>query len=137
MVSMNQRTASAFDAGGDNPLLAEWTGRFEVPPFGRIEPEQFMPAFERAFAAHEAEVAAIAADAAEPTFANTIDALEASGEALARVASVFHLLAGAHTNDAILALERDLSPFEARHWNRILDERVPVPPHLHLARPPR
>ncbi len=58
--------------------------------------------------------------AGEPTFANTIDALEASGEALTRVASVFHVLAGAHTNDAILAIERELAPLEAKHWNRIL-----------------
>ena len=119
MTSMNQEN-QAFAAGTDNPLLADWTGPFGVPPFGRIEPEHFQPAFACAFAAHAAEVAAIAATAGEPTFANTIDALEAGGEALTRVASVFHVLAGAHTNDAILAIERELAPLEANHWNRIL-----------------
>ena len=117
---MNQRTASAFDTGGENPLLENWTGRFGVPPFGRMEPAHFMPAFAQAFAAHDAEIAAIARDPAQPTFANTIEAIETSGKALARVASVFHLLAGAHSNDAILAIERDLSPRKARHWNGIL-----------------
>jgi peptidyl-dipeptidase Dcp len=104
----------------DNPLLAEPTAPFGVPPFGAITPEHFMPAFERAFAAHAAEVAAIAADPAAPTFANTIEALEHSGEDLTRVSSVFGVISGAHTNDAIQEVERALAPIEAQHWNKIL-----------------
>src|SRR5436309_1908763 len=92
----------------DNPLSQEWTGPFGVPPFSSIKPEHFMPAFERAFAAHAAEVAAIAADAAAPTFANTIEALEHSGEDITRAASVFGVISGAHTNDAIQEVEREL-----------------------------
>src|SRR5262245_39355676 len=103
-----------------NPLLVEWSGPFGVPPFDRVRPEHFQEAFARAFAAHEAEVAAIAAEGAEPSFANTIEALEKSGKALGQVSDVFHALAGAHTNDAILAVERELAPLEAKHWNRIL-----------------
>src|SRR5436305_1369650 len=109
-----------LEAQINNPLLAEWTGPFGVPPFERIVPEYFAPAFAHAFAAHEAEIAAIAGNAAEPTFANTIEAMELSGAALTRVENLFHVLAGAHTNDAILAIERDLAPLEAKHWNRIL-----------------
>src|SRR3989442_1706777 len=93
----------------ENPFFEDWTGAFGAPPFGRIRPEHFRPAFARAFAEHEAEVAAIAADPAEPTFANTIEALELSGEALTRVDDVFHALSGAHTNDAILEIERDMA----------------------------
>jgi peptidyl-dipeptidase Dcp len=104
----------------DNPLLEDWTGPFGVPPFDRIRPEHFQEAFARALDAHGAEVAAIAADPAAPTFTNTIEALEASGRELVRVSNVFHALAGAHTNDAILAIERELAPLEAKHWNRIL-----------------
>src|SRR5262249_58688714 len=85
----------------DNPLLEEWTGAFGVPPFGAIKPDHFMPAFERAFAAHAAEVAAIAADAAAPTFANTVEALERSGEEPTRVSHVFGVRSGGHTNDPI------------------------------------
>src|SRR5262249_59958357 len=48
------------------------------------------------------------------------DALEASGEALTRAVDLFHLLAGAHTNDAILAFERELAPLKAKHWDKIL-----------------
>ncbi len=105
--------------GGNNPLLKDWTAPFGVPPFGAIAPANFRPALDHAFAAHAAEVAAIAAAPAEPTFANTIEALELSGEALAKVESVFHVLAGAHTNDAILELEREIAPLAARHWDSI------------------
>ena len=103
----------------ENPFFAEWSTPFGVPPFERIRPEHFSPAFERAFAAHEVEVEAIAENPAQPTFDNTIIALELSGRALARVDDVFSALAGAHTNDALLALERELSPRTAKHWNTI------------------
>ncbi len=53
-------------------------------------------------------------------FANTIEALERAGDALTRIGSVFGVLAGAHTNDAIQAIELELAPLEAQHWNRIL-----------------
>jgi peptidyl-dipeptidase Dcp len=114
MTAMNQHNHS------DNPLSQDWTGAFGVPPFAAITPEHYMPAFERAFAAHEAEVTAIAADPAPPTFANAIEALEHSGEDLTRVASVFGVISGAHTNDAIQEVERTLAPVEAQHWNKIL-----------------
>jgi len=106
-------------ASSDNPFFAMWTTPFGVPPFERIRPEHFSPAFERAFAEHEAEIKAIAENSASPTFDNTIVALELSGQALSRVNDVFDALAGAHTNDALLALERELSPRTARHWNTI------------------
>src|SRR5882724_9018659 len=119
MTSMTQQNqALAANPPGDNPLLESYP--FGVAPFERIKPEHFQPAFARAFAAHTAEIDAVAADPAEPTFANTIEALERGGEALTRVGSVFGVLAGAHTNDAIQAIERELAPLEAQHWNRIL-----------------
>ena len=117
---MTEQTQVSASEAADNPLLEEWGGRFGVPAFGRINAEQFRPAFARAFATHTAEVAVIAGNAQAPTFANTIDALEASGEALTRAVDLFHLLAGAHTNDAILAFERELAPLKAKHWDKIL-----------------
>jgi peptidyl-dipeptidase Dcp len=106
-------------AGSDNPFFADWTAPHAVPPFARIRPEDFRPAFASALAEHNAEVDAIAASAALPSFDNTVAALERSGQTLARVGLVFHVLAGAHTNDALLAIEREISPQLARHWNRI------------------
>jgi peptidyl-dipeptidase Dcp len=106
-------------ASGNNPFFESWTTPFEVPPFGRIAPEHFRPAYAQAFAAHDAEVAAVAADPSPPTFANTVAALERAGAALTRVDSVFHVLAGAHTSDAIQEIEREIAPQSARHWNAI------------------
>jgi peptidyl-dipeptidase Dcp len=113
-------SASPATATSDNPLLQDWSGPFGVPPFERIKPEHFQPAYALAYASHLAEIEAIAADPAEPTFANTIEALETSGELLTRLDDVFGVISGAHTNDAILELERELAPLDAQHWNKIL-----------------
>ena len=102
-----------------NPLLADWSGAFGLPPFGAVKPEHFGPAFEAALAAHRAEIDAIAAAKAPPSFANTIEAMERAGQALDKVSNVFFVLAGAHTSDAIEAVERDISPKLARHSNAI------------------
>src|SRR6185369_7135294 len=100
-----------------NPLLADWTGPFGLPPFGAIKPEHFRPAFDEALSRHRAEIAAIAGNAQAPSFANTIEALETSGRALDRVSNVFFVLTGAETGDEIEAIERDVSPLLARHSN--------------------
>jgi peptidyl-dipeptidase Dcp len=102
-----------------NPFFEAWTTPDRVPPFDRIAPEHFREAYARALAEHEAEVGAIAADPTPPSFDNTTAALELSGRALERVGNTFHLLAGAHTNDALLEIEREMSPRIARHWNEI------------------
>jgi peptidyl-dipeptidase Dcp len=102
-----------------NPLLGEWATSFELPPFTEIAPEHFRPAFDQALAEHRAEIAAIADDPASPSFANTIDAFEKAGRGLDRVASVFFNLTGAHTSDALQAIEREMAPALARHRSAI------------------
>jgi len=112
-------------AGSQNPLLARWDTPFEVPPFDAIGSDTFSGAFEQAMAENRAEIDAISASANEPTFANTIEALETSGEALTRVCSVFFALAGADTNDKLQQVERDISPKLAAHQNAIyLDAKL-------------
>ena len=101
----------------ENPLLEPWTGPFEAPPFDRIEPGHFRPAFDAALKDARREVDAIAANPAPPTFANTIEALERSGRSLDRVGGVFFNLTGAATNDELQAIERELAPALARHRN--------------------
>jgi peptidyl-dipeptidase Dcp len=98
-----------------NPLLGPWTGPFEAPPFDRVAPRHFRPAFDAALAQARAEIDAVAADPASPTFANTIEALERSGRSLDKVASVFFNLTGAHTNDELQTIEREIAPILARH----------------------
>jgi peptidyl-dipeptidase Dcp len=102
-----------------NPLITAWTTPFEAPPFAVIKPEHFAPAFEAGMAAQLAEIAAIASDPAAATFANTLHALEASGDALAKASSVFWNLCGSNTNDALQALEREWSPKFAAHGTAI------------------
>ena len=102
-----------------NPFFQTWTTPDGAPPFDRIRPEHFREAYARAFAEHEAEVAAMAAQPEPPDFANTIAALELSGRLLERVGSAFYLLVGAHSDAALLEIEREIAPQLARHWNRI------------------
>jgi peptidyl-dipeptidase Dcp len=98
-----------------NPLLADWITPFGIPPFAAIGEADFGPAFDAALAEGRAKIDAIAADPAAPSFANTIEALERAERDLDRVSAVFFNLAGAETNDAIEALQRDLSPRLAAH----------------------
>ncbi len=107
------------DLSENNPLLSTWSTPFEAPPFATIEPRHFRPAFEAALEEHRREIAAIASSPAAPDFANTIEAMEKSGATLSRVASVFYNLSGAHTNDEIEAVERDMAPLLARHDSEI------------------
>lgn len=103
----------------DNPLLEPWQTPFEAPPFDRIRPEHFRPAFEAALSEHRAEIDAITSDVHTPDFANTIAALERSGRALNRVEHVFYNLASSHTNDELQAIELEMAPQLSRHFTAI------------------
>ncbi|HVL21882.1 MAG TPA: M3 family metallopeptidase [Amaricoccus sp.] len=98
-----------------NALLETWSTPFGVPPFDRIPEAAFAPAFEAALAEGRQNIDAIAANPEPPSFANTVAALERAERTLDGVAAVFFNLAGAHTSDAIEALQRDLSPRLAAH----------------------
>src|SRR3954464_15593545 len=107
-----------------NPLLKAWQTPLETPPFTEITPEHFLPAFEQAFADHAAEIAAIEHDPSTPDFANTITALERSGRLLTKVSSVFYDLVSAHSNPALLEIDKEVSLRMARHWNPIMMNAV-------------
>jgi peptidyl-dipeptidase Dcp len=110
---------SAAMSAETNPLLAEWTTPFGVPPFDRIEPEHFPPAFAKALAEHGAEIAAIASRKDPPTFANTVEALDRSGGRLAQVSAVFNNLSSAETSPALQAIAREIAPKLAAHRDDI------------------
>jgi peptidyl-dipeptidase Dcp len=111
-------------AASENPLLRAWQTPFETPPFTEIAPVHFLPAFEQAFADHAAEIASITHDPATPDFANTITALERSGKLLSKVAAVFYDLVSAHSNPALLEIDKEVSLRMARHWNPIMMNAV-------------
>ena len=120
---MNKHTTPQGQAT-ENPLLRDWTTPFGAPPFPEITPEHFRPAFDIGLAEHEREIAAIANDAGEPTFANTVDAFEKSGTTLRRVSAVFFNLSGSNTNEAIEKIERDVAPILAKHRSAIFQDEA-------------
>jgi peptidyl-dipeptidase Dcp len=122
MSDIQQATVAAQPQA--NPLLKAWQTPLETPPFAEITPEHFLPAFEQAFADHAAEIAAIEHDPSTPDFANTITALERSGRLLTKVSSVFYDLVSAHSNPALLEIDKEVSLRMARHWNPIMMNAV-------------
>ena len=99
--------------------LTNWTGPLGMPDFSQLSDEAFEPVFDAALAAHDREIAAISGNPEAPTVDNTLAALELSGEALSHVSSIFWLRAGAHTNDLVQQVERDIAPKMARHYSAI------------------
>jgi len=93
-----------------NPFFVEWTTPFGVPPFAEIKEEHFLPAFEKGIAECRAEVAAITGSSDPATFANTVEALDASGRLLEKVGSVFFNLSSAETNDELQAIAKQVAP---------------------------
>jgi peptidyl-dipeptidase Dcp len=99
--------------------LTHWTGPLGLPDFSQLTDDAFGPVFDAALAAHDAEVDKIAGNVAIATIDNALAALELSGQPLDRVSSIFWCRAGAHTNDEIQAMEREIAPKMAKHWSAI------------------
>ena len=107
------------DAGSKNPLLGKWSTPFEMPPFDRVKAKHFRPAFDAAFAENIAEIDVLARNGEQPTFENTVVALERAGRPLDRVAGVFYNLSATDTTPEIQAIEREVAPRFAKHGMRI------------------
>ncbi len=103
-----------------NHALTEWNGPLGLPDFAAFKDDDFAPAFDAALAEDLAEVEAIAGETTEPTIENTLKALQLTGKSLDRVSSIFWMRAGAHSNDDIQALEREIAPKMSRHYSRIM-----------------
>ncbi|WP_299367528.1 M3 family metallopeptidase [uncultured Tateyamaria sp.] len=102
-----------------NILLQDWDTPFQIAPFDQISDDDFAPALDTALANHRAEIDAIASNPAPADFANTIEALEAAGRDLDKVLGTFYTVAGADSNPAREALQRDFSPKLAAHFAEI------------------
>ncbi len=105
---------------GENPFFAEWDTPYGVPPFDKIQTQHFKPALERGMSLADAEIDAITSNNDDPTFENTILAFDNSGEMLAQVELVFGMLCAAETNDQMQALQEEVAPLLAAHYDRIL-----------------
>ncbi|PKP27714.1 MAG: peptidase M3 [Bacteroidetes bacterium HGW-Bacteroidetes-22] len=114
LTSCKQNTSS-----NDNPFFSEYNTPFGIPPFEKIENKHYLPAFEEGMKQQADAVKAIVDNKEAPTFANTIEALENSGDLLTRVGSVFFNLTEANTNDSLQSIAEVVSPKLSKHSDDI------------------
>jgi peptidyl-dipeptidase Dcp len=119
MPSATPTTTTTSNTNSTNPLFAKSNLPYEAPRFDAIRDEHYLPAFEQGMKQQRAEIDAIAANPQAPTFGNTIEALERSGELLLRTSKVFFNLSQANTNDAMQKIEAEVSPKLSAHNDAI------------------
>ena len=125
LLLMTLASCDSRKTAGENPFFTEWDTPHGVPPFDKILPEHFMPAFERGMSLHEAEIDAITSNKDEATFENTILAYDNAGQMLAQTELVFGMLCAAETNDRMQALQEQAMPLLAAHRDKIrLDDKL-------------
>lgn len=115
----------------NNPLLEKFDTLHESAPFSKIKIEHYQPAFEQAIKEAKEEVDAIINNPEAPTFENTIEAMELSGQKLGRISSIFFNLNSAETNDDIQKIAQEVSPLLSEFGNDIrlnldLFERIKI-----------
>ncbi len=109
----------------NNPLLAEWTLPYSAVPFDRIKNSDYIPALKEAIRMHDAEIDAITDNPDAPTFANTVEAYEASGRMLDRVESIFFNLVECMADDEMMALSEEFQNLASDHSNNVsLNEKL-------------
>ena len=102
-----------------NPLLSKSSLPFQAPPFDKIQVSDYQPAIEEGMKQQLAEMAAIAGNPEPPTFANTIEAMERSGELLTRAYKVFYNVEQSDTNEALQKIKAVLAPKISAHNDAI------------------
>jgi len=102
-----------------NPLLEKFNTKYTSSPFEEIKEEHYLPAFKELIKISEQEISTITENPAEPTFANTIEAMAFSGEQLDRVSSIFFNLNSAETNDEIQKIAQEVSPLLTEFSSKI------------------
>lgn len=120
MTACNKQQKEAQEPTKDgNPFFVEWDTPYGVPPFDLIKVEHYKPAFDEGLKQHNAEIEAIVSNPDEPTFENTILALENSGELLNNVVSVFFNVSEADGNPEMQAIEEEYGPILTSHYDDI------------------
>jgi peptidyl-dipeptidase Dcp len=122
-LTLGAQAPAAF--GPANPFYAQSTLPYQAPPFDKIHDGDYQPAIEAGMAAQRKEISAIADDPEAPTFANTIVAMERSGQLLTRVSLVFGAITQANTNDTLQKVQEIEAPRLAAHQDAIyLDSKL-------------
>ncbi|MFL6587837.1 MAG: peptidyl-dipeptidase Dcp [Luteimonas sp.] len=117
--TMPATDTAATAAPAENALFTASALPFQAPPFDKLKDADYQPAIEAGMQQHLAEIRTIADNPEAPTFENTIEAMERSGELLTRSANVFFMLTGANTNETLQAAEEALAPKLAEHSDAI------------------
>ena len=109
----------ACTAKTDNPFFQSYENEFGAPPFDKIKTEHYMPAFTEGMKQHQAEIDSIANNPKAPTFANTIEKMDFSGELLKKVSSAFFNVQSADTNDDLDSIAKEITPELTAHNDNI------------------
>jgi len=117
MISSNHE--NGLTSADINPFFSPYETPFQVPPFHKIKTEHFIPAVEEGMRQQERAIDAICSEQDAPTFENTIEALETSGDLLTRVCSVFFNLASANTSPEIEKISKIIAPQLSGHGDDI------------------
>ena len=115
MISACNQSASE----SQNPFFSEFQTPYATPDFQKIRVEHYEPAFLAGIEQQNKEIKTIVENPESPTFANTIEALDRSGEILSRVSGVFFAVSEADTNDELMALEEKIAPMLSEHSDNI------------------
>ena len=102
-----------------NPLLGEFDTPYQTPPFEQIKLEHYIPAFKEGLKQARAEIDAIVSNPDEPTFENTVEALEQCGRLLNRTATIFFALNSSNTSDEMEAIAQEIQPWLTEFSNDI------------------
>jgi peptidyl-dipeptidase Dcp len=117
--------SAAVTPASENPLLTPSMLPFQAPPFDKIKDSDYLPAFEEGMKQHLAEIRKIADNTEAPTFANTFEAMERSGQTLTRVSRIFFGLVQADTNPEREKTQKEITPKLAAHQDEIsLDPKL-------------
>ncbi|HMQ03335.1 MAG TPA: M3 family metallopeptidase [Pyrinomonadaceae bacterium] len=118
--SIDRRAEAAQPSSAANPLTAQWTGPYGgVPPFDKVKVTEFSPAVKQAMDEHLREIDAIAKNRSKPNFANTIVAMERSGQALDRVLTIYNIWSSNMNSKEFEPVETELEPIIAAHFDKI------------------
>lgn len=118
-------TAFTLMTQAANPFFGKYKTPYETVPFNKIKITDYEPAFEKGMAEHQKEIDAIVNQRSMPTFENTIEALDRSGQLLSRVANVFFALLSAESTPEMMEISQRISPKLSEHSNNIsLNEKL-------------
>lgn len=114
---------------GTNPFLTEWDTPYGIPPFDKIQIDDYIPAIKAGIGQQQKEIDAITANPEAPTFENTIVPLELSGNILSKVAGVLYNISETDRSDALDSVVEAAIPLESEHsdnisFNKALYERI-------------